>query len=165
MAINTRINVGLESFDGQKYLHFSWGVPLIREDLSILCSQILHMSDTLLLGTTNQYFYRICNVLWCFYPSSVQEANKHQVIQKLPDLDSEVETYDIKIAVNNKGKHDIRLKFVDRKPVIVAVKQDEEKLLITDILCLHRYTHTHTYACIHPHAWHAHTHTHTHTRA
>ena len=76
------------------------------------------------------------------------------MIQKLPDLDSEVETYDIKIAVNNKGKHDIRLKFVDRKPVIVAVKQDEEKILITDILCLHRYiyTYTHTYmymyACI-----------------
>lgn len=74
------------------------------------------------------------------------------MIQKLPDLDSEVETYDIKIAVNNKGKHDIRLKFVDQKPVIVAVKQDEEKLLITDILCLHRYVHMHTYACTHPHA-------------
>ena len=68
------------------------------------------------------------------------------MIQKLPDLDSKVETYDIKIAVKNKGKHDIRLKFVDQKPLIVAVKQDEEKLLITDILCLHRYTHTHTYA-------------------
>ena len=81
-----------------------------------------------------------------FNISRVQEVNKQQVIHKLTDLDSEVETYDIKLAVINKGKHDIRLKFVDQKPVIVAVKRDEEKLLITDILCLHRYviTHMHT---------------------
>ena len=79
------------------------------------------------------------------------------MIQKLPDLDSEVETYDIKIAVNNKGKHDIRLKFVDQKPVIVAVKQDEEKLLITDILCLHRYMHMHVHTLMHD------THTHVHS--
>ena len=67
------------------------------------------------------------------------EANKNQVVQSLTDLDSEVETYDIQMAVQNKGKHDIRLKFVDQKPEIKAVKRDEEKLLITDILCLHRY--------------------------
>ena len=68
------------------------------------------------------------------------------MIQSMADLDSEVETYDIKISVKNKGKHDIRLKFADHKPVIMAVKRDEEKLLITDILCLHRYvllSHTH----------------------
>ena len=90
---------------------------------------------------------KICNALCTFNISRVQEANKHQVVQTLTDLDSEVETYDIKIAVNNKGKHDVRLKFIDQKPVIVAVKRDEEKLLITDILCLHRYniivTHAH----------------------
>ena len=68
------------------------------------------------------------------------EANKDQVVQTLTDLDSEVETYDIKVAVKNKGKHDVRLKFVDWKPKIVAVKRDEEKLLITDVLCLHRYS-------------------------
>ena len=68
------------------------------------------------------------------------KANKHQLVQTLTNLDSEVETYDIKIAVKNKGKHDIRLKFVDQKPEIMAVKRDEEKLLITDILCLHRYS-------------------------
>ena len=90
---------------------------------------------------------RICNTLCSINISRVKEANRDQVIQHLTDLDSEVETYDIKIAVNNKGKHDIRVKFIDQKPVIVAVKQDEEKLLTTDILCLHRYlssqTHTH----------------------
>ena len=84
------------------------------------------------------------NALCVFNIPRVQGANKHHVIQTLTDLDSEVETYDIKIAVKNKGKHDIRLKFVDQKPVIVAVKQDEEKLLITDILCLHRYLLSHT---------------------
>jgi hypothetical protein len=141
--------LGLERFDGQKYHRFLWGVPLIQEDLSTSCSQILPMSDTSLLGTIpiNIFVWRL---LLFFNLSRVQEANKHLVIQKFTDLDSEVETYDIKIAVNNKGKHDIRLKFVDQKPVIVTVKQDEEKLLITDILCLHRYTsllrtHTHTY--------------------
>ena len=75
-----------------------------------------------------------------FNLSRVGKANMHQVVQTLTNLDSEVETYDIKIAVKNKGKHDVRLKFVDRKPKIMAVKRDEEKLLITDILCLHRYS-------------------------
>ena len=69
------------------------------------------------------------------------ETNRHQVVQNLTDLESEIETYDIKIAVKNKGKHDIRLKFTDQKPEIMAVKRDEEKLLITDILCLHRYNY------------------------
>ena len=87
---------------------------------------------------------RICNALCSFNISRVQEANKHQVVQNLTDLDSEVETYDIKIAVKNKGKHDVRLKFIDQKPMIVAVKRDEEKLLIIDILCLHRYNYHHT---------------------
>ena len=55
------------------------------------------------------------------------------------DLDSVVETYDMKMTAENKGKLDIRLKFVSCRPEIMAVRKDEEKLLITDILCLHRY--------------------------
>ena len=68
------------------------------------------------------------------------ETNQNQVVQNWTDLGSVVETYDVKIAVENKGKHDIRLKFTDQKPEILAVKKDEEKLIITDILCLHRYS-------------------------
>ena len=45
----------------------------------------------------------------------------------------------MKIVVDNKGNLDIRLQFVDGKPEITSVKKDEDKLLITDILCLHRY--------------------------
>lgn len=62
-----------------------------------------------------------------------------QAVQELTDLGSVVETYDMKIAVENKGKLDIRLKFVDRKFEIAGVKKDEEKLLLFDILSLHRY--------------------------
>lgn len=62
-----------------------------------------------------------------------------QAVQELTDLGSVVETYDMKIAVENKGKLDIRLQFVDRKFEIAGVKKDEEKLLLCDILSLHRY--------------------------
>ena len=61
------------------------------------------------------------------------------VLQELTDLGSEVETYDMKIAVKNKGKLDIRLQFIDEHLKILAVKKDEEKLLLCDILSLHRY--------------------------
>ena len=59
-------------------------------------------------------------------------------VQELTDLGSEVETYDMKIAVKNKGKLDIRLQFIDEHLKILAVKRDEEKLLLCDILSLHR---------------------------
>ena len=62
-----------------------------------------------------------------------------QAVQELTDLGSVVETYDMKIAVENKGKLDIRLQFVDRTFEIAGVKKDEEKLLLCDILSLHRY--------------------------
>lgn len=69
----------------------------------------------------------------------MEEVNALQAVKSLTDLDSVVESYDMKIAVENKGKLDIRLQFVDGKLKIMAVRKDEEKFLITDILCLHRY--------------------------
>ena len=62
-----------------------------------------------------------------------------QCIMTLMDLGSTVETYDLKFAVKNKGKIDIRLKVVDGSQEIMAVRKDEEKILISDILCFHRY--------------------------
>ena len=52
----------------------------------------------------------------------------------LKDLNSTVETYDVKI-----GKLDIRLLVVGGKLEVMAVKKDEIKVLLADILCLHRY--------------------------
>ena len=69
----------------------------------------------------------------------MDETDILQAVKSLTDLDSVVETYDLKISVDNKGKVDIRLKFFDGKPQIIAVRKDEEKLLIADVLCLHRY--------------------------
>lgn len=69
----------------------------------------------------------------------LEEANAHQAVKSLTDLASVVESYDLKLSVKNKGKVDIRLKFKDGIPKIMTVRRDEEKLLITDILCLHRY--------------------------
>ena len=67
------------------------------------------------------------------------EADTSRAVKKMTDLDSCVESYDLKISVQNKGKVDIRLKFIHGKPLIIAVRKDEEKILISDILCLHRY--------------------------
>ena len=66
------------------------------------------------------------------------EANALQCVKTLIDLNSVVETYDMKVAVENKGKIDIRLKFVGDKPSVMAVRKDDEKVLISDILCFHR---------------------------
>ena len=64
-----------------------------------------------------------------------------QAVQDLADTGSMVETYDMKIAVENKGKLDIRLQFASGKTEILAVKKDEEKLLFCDILSMHRYVY------------------------
>ena len=69
----------------------------------------------------------------------MEKANVLQAIEGLTDTGSVVETYDMKIAVENKGKLDIRLQFVDGMAEVLAVKKDEEKLLLCDILSLHRY--------------------------
>ena len=71
----------------------------------------------------------------------MEEPNAYQAVKLLTDLGSVVETYDLKLSVLNKGKVDIRLKFKDGMPKIMTVRRDEEKLLITDILCLHRYVY------------------------
>ena len=55
-------------------------------------------------------------------------------MERLRDLDSTVESYDIKM-----GKLDIRLQVVSGKLEVMAVKKDEIKVLLADILCLHRY--------------------------
>ena len=71
----------------------------------------------------------------------MEEAHAYQAVKSLTDLGSTVESYDLKLSVQNKGKVDIRLKFKDGMPKIMTVRRDEEKLLITDILCLHRYVY------------------------
>ena len=69
----------------------------------------------------------------------MEKASALQAVQELTDLGSVVETYDVKNAVRSKGKLDIHLQFFDEKLEIVAVKKDEEKLMLFDILSLHRY--------------------------
>lgn len=54
------------------------------------------------------------------------------------DSGSVVETYDIKLQVPDKEKLDVRIKFTDRKPEIVSVRIDEQKVIAFHILCLHR---------------------------
>lgn len=71
----------------------------------------------------------------------VEEASTVQVVEKLRDLDSTVESYDIKM-----GKLDIRLLVISGKLEVTAVKKDELKILLADILCLHRYVEQNVHA-------------------
>ena len=57
----------------------------------------------------------------------------------LKDADSTTITYDMKLSVKDRGKLDVRLQFIDRKPKVVQVKKDENKILIFDVMCLNRY--------------------------
>lgn len=57
----------------------------------------------------------------------------------MTDLGSMVETYDVKLVADSVGNLDIRLKFVGGIPEVMVVKKNEDKLLVTDVLCLHRY--------------------------
>jgi hypothetical protein len=56
----------------------------------------------------------------------------------LEDADSTTITYDMKLGVKERGKLDVRLQFVDKKPKVVQVKKDENKILIFDVMCLNR---------------------------
>ena len=69
-----------------------------------------------------------------YYHRRLQKASTVQAVEGLRDLDSTVESYDIKM-----GKLDIRLQVIGGKLEVMAVKKDEIKVLLADILCLHRY--------------------------
>ena len=56
----------------------------------------------------------------------------------LKDADSTTITYDMKLGVKDRGKLDVRLQFIDKKPKVVQVKKDENKILIFDVMCLNR---------------------------
>jgi hypothetical protein len=68
------------------------------------------------------------------YCCRLRKASTIQAVERLRDLDSNVESYDIKM-----GKLDIRLQVVGGRLEVMAVKKDEIKVLLADILCLHRY--------------------------
>lgn len=74
------------------------------------------------------------HVLDIQYYCRLQKTSTDQAVEMLRDLDSTVESYDIKM-----GKMDIRLLVVGGKLEVMAVKKDEIKVLLADILCLHRY--------------------------
>ena len=56
----------------------------------------------------------------------------------LKDAGSTTITYDMKLGVKERGKLDVRLQFIDKKPKVVQVKKDENKILIFDVMCLNR---------------------------
>ena len=49
-----------------------------------------------------------------------------------------IETYDFKLSIKNRGKLDVRVQFVLKKPNILLVKE-EDKTSIFDILCFNRF--------------------------
>ena len=57
----------------------------------------------------------------------------------LKDAGSTTITYDMKLGVKDTGKLDVRLQFIDKKPKVVQVKKNENKILIFDMMCLNRW--------------------------
>ena len=64
----------------------------------------------------------------------LEETNAVQAVEKLRDFHSTVESYDVSL-----GKLDIRLLVVRGKLEVIAVKKDEVKVFVADMLSLHRY--------------------------
>ena len=62
-----------------------------------------------------------------------------RAVKTMTDLGSFEESYKFNVHFRNKGKANIYLKFVEGKPQIINVTKAEDKLFISDILCLHRY--------------------------
>ena len=56
----------------------------------------------------------------------------------LKDTGSTVVTYDMKLGVKERGKLDVCIQFTEKKPKVVQVKKDENKILIFDMMCLNR---------------------------
>ena len=76
---------------------------------------------------------------------SVREESGTVVRQKLNEkLISVLETFDIKLTImgNSERRVDLRIKFEDRSPIVLLVKRNEAKLIVLDVLCLHRYSYT-----------------------
>ena len=77
---------------------------------------------------------------------SVREESGTVVRRKLNEkLISVLETFDIKLTIMGSSERkavDLRIKFEDGSPIVLLAKRNEAKLIVLDVLCLHRYSYT-----------------------
>ena len=82
----------------------------------------------------------------CMY--SVQQVSAGAVKQQLADERvSILETFDVKFTDPRSRKRmaiDVRIKFRQGRPIIVYTKKNEAKVVLFDVLSLHRYIHVHS---------------------
>ena len=68
---------------------------------------------------------------------SENASSLRTTLQDLPESTAVLETFDI--MCTSKGvRMDLRLKNNSGRPEVVAVKNNEQKVVVFDILCLHR---------------------------
>ena len=69
---------------------------------------------------------------------------------------SVLETFDVKFTdprSKNRMAIDVRIKFEQDQPIIFHAKKNEAKVVVFDILSLHRYIHLHLYVTHKGHAY------------
>ena len=96
--------------------------------MHIICDQAFHMFETFV-------FVHMCN--------SVKQVGADAVKQQLKDdRVSVLESFDIKFTDPRSKKRmavDARIKFEQDRPIIFHAKRNEVKVVVFDVLSLHRY--------------------------
>ena len=81
------------------------------------------------------YSYKIISV--CCSVKSENASSLHTILQDLAESVALLETFDI-MCTSRGVKMDLRLKNNSGRPEVVVVKKEEQKVVVFDILCLHR---------------------------
>ena len=77
------------------------------------------------------------------YLNSVKHGSADVIKRKLQEEKvSELETFDIKFTIPKEGKQrnaiDVRVKFEQGRPKVLLAKKNEAKIVVFDVLYLHR---------------------------
>lgn len=101
---------------------------------------MLHVELQLLYVLGNHWSIAVNIITLFLFVVSVKSENAsslHTTLQDIAESKAVLETFDIKFT-SRKVKVDLRLKNNSGRPEIVVVKKNEQKVVVCDILCLHR---------------------------
>lgn len=57
----------------------------------------------------------------------------------ISDTGSTVESYELKLGIENTHRLGVHLEFKDGRPVVTQLKADDSRLLTVDVMCLNQY--------------------------
>ena len=75
----------------------------------------------------------------------ISEESSSLVKSCLSDTGSTLETYELKLGINNTDRLAVHLEFDGGRPVVTQLKVDDSRILTVDVMCLNQYVYYYMY--------------------